>query len=92
MGDYGAGQSGLVLIEQTGPFPPPEEAIAVAHQALRGKASGLPVPCMDCMPNLVLQDEKCPDCDEWEWALAVAHDDTCPTYHGLLSAPPRTTD
>lgn len=88
--DYGAGLSGQVLIVQTGPVPPTSNEIEVAQTVARGRmSSGLPVPCLDCVPNIILQDYVCEDgCGEWHFGMLVAHDDTCPTNSGL-TAPPR---
>jgi len=81
--DYGSGLSGAVLVEQKGPDAPPQEAVDVAHAILAGKLD-VPPPCMDCVPNLVLSDFVCQNCQEWEWGIVVAHDDTCPMNNGKL--------
>lgn len=90
MPDYGAGVSGAVLVHQDGPAVPPHDAVHAAYLVLRGKLPGVPPPCMDCGPNIVLKDYVCEHCGEWEWGLLVAHDDTCPMNNGNLTAAPRS--
>ena len=82
--NYGSGQSGVVLLEQTGPFPPPEDAFAEARLMLTGKHPTRGPVCMDCCPNLILMDYKCQN-NHWHWGYGVAHDDTCPTLKVLES-------
>lgn len=88
--DYGSGQSGALLVHQEGPAGPPQEAVDAATLVLKGKVPGVPPPCMDCAPNIVLKDYVCENCGEWEWGLLVAHDDTCPMNNGALTSAPRS--
>lgn len=83
MNDYGSGHSGAIIVAQNGPVPPPPEAIEVAAAILAGKM-GVPPPCLDCAPNLIVEDHRC-EHGHWEWALLVAHDDTCPMNNGKLT-------
>ena len=86
---YGAGQSGLVLVEKSGPVDPDPEHVRIAHAVAKNQLGGpFPPPYMDCGPNIVLKDYVCEDCGNWHWGMVVAHDATCPTNEGL-TAPPR---
>jgi hypothetical protein len=78
--DYGSHTSGAVLVDQSGPHPPPPFALEVAQQALDGKLRVRP--CLDCAPNLVLKDFL--HRGQWEWGAMVAHDDTCPVILGIV--------
>lgn len=80
--DYGAGQHGVVIIEQHGPIPPSEEQLRVAEKVAKG-ADGFEPPCMDCGSNLVLVDYLCMDCETWHWGYVAAHDDTCPALKAM---------
>lgn len=87
-GDYGAGASHILLVDQSGPHPPPPRVLEIARQALMQEIAGVPAMCMDCCPNLVLKDMPCP-AHGWEWGMLVAHDETCPSTEARLCAPPR---
>ena len=79
---YGTGKSGVVVIEQNGPFPPTAEELEAAERVLAGTEPGWPRPCMDCGANLVLVDYRCGD--HWHWGYVAAHDDTCPALRVAL--------
>lgn len=88
MDNYGAGYSNILVVDQSGPYPPPRQMVDVATKALLGRLAGVPPMCMDCCPNLVLKDMPC-TVHGWEWGMLVAHDDTCPSSEARLTAPPR---
>lgn len=91
LNNLGAGQSGLVLVEQHGPAGPSDDVLFIAALALKGKGP-LPHPCLDCAPNIVLVDSFIKETGTWEWGAAVAHDDTCPALAGKTALPTRNND
>ncbi len=88
MNDYGPGMRGELIVDRGGPTDPPQLLVDEAWVMLNGTGrGGAPPLCMDCVPNLILKDYFCDEPSQgWEWGRVIAHDNTCPTYSGLVAA------